>query len=250
MLAQRNCPAIAQSQNFSHAPQTEFERHIENQATDIAAEPLDIPTDPIAAQLRLSNHHRVRDALADGEMYWQWRQSFKKLKDFKICLQEQHFTWKQACKHIKLYEVFAEFPFKQISWVDLQTLFQLCQPRYRELLQQLRSLPTWTESVVQELMQQWRDEHKKKRPQTEEIGTGWRQLPGGGRGYQLPMLHIDWLGVLIERATKIRNSTVSQLIHDMTLFFVNSGLVPGLSLVGVRTRSRSRQSRFNCDPCL
>lgn len=120
----------------------------------------------------------------------------------------QGFTWKNACKYIKLYETFGSFPLDQIGWVDLATLFGLCQPRYRQLLESLRLLSIWMDAQVQELMQQAREAIKKEKPRLVEPGTGWRQLPGGGRGYQLPMLHVEELGVLIEKALDITNQTM------------------------------------------
>lgn len=228
-----NPDAIASDQNFS---QQELDNYIDAQAESVAPE-FNPPVDPIAARLRLNNRFRINEAIADGEIYWQYKQNFKKLKDFKIWLEEQHFTWKNAAKYIKLYETFASFPLDQIAWVDLQTLFQLCQPRYKGLLQQLQSIAVWTDVRVRELMQQWCDKHKKERSQNEEPGTGWRQLPGGGRGYQLPMLHIDWLGVLIERARKIRNQTIVQLVRDMTVFFVEAGEAPGLTVKAIASAS-------------
>lgn len=83
-------------------------------------------------------------------------------------------------------------------------------------------------------MQQVRSAIKKEKPRIVEPGTGWRQLPGGGRGYQLPMLHVEELGVLIERALDIRNQTLTQLIRDVVVFFISKGQVPGLSVAEAR----------------
>lgn len=81
-------------------------------------------------------------------------------------------------------------------------------------------------------MQQFWQEQRKVKPKLEEVveepGSGWRRLPGGGRAYQLPLLHEDWLGTLIDRAREARNQTVTQLIRDMTLFFVEWGELPGM----------------------
>lgn len=213
MLAQPNPAAIASEKNFAPNPQI-----------------LPEPADPIAARMRLNNRFRIQEAIADGEIFWQKQQDFKRLKDYKDWLTAQGFTWKNVCKYIKLYETFASFPLNQIAWVDLTTLFGLCQPRYKELLETLRSVSVWTDAQVQELMQQSREAIKKEKPRIVEPGTAWRQLPGGGRGYQLPMLHVDWLGALIERALTIRNQTLSQFIQDMVVFFISKGQVPGLSV--------------------
>lgn len=226
MLARSNPAAIAPDEKFDRHPQQELENYIASQANSVAPE----PADPIAARMRLNNRFRVQEAIADGEIFWQKQQSFKRLKDYKDWLVTQGFTWKNVCKYIKLYQTFASFPLDQIGWVDLATLFGLCQPRYRQLLEELRRFSKWPDAHVQELMQQSREAMKKEKPRLVEPGTGWRQLPGGGRGYQLPMLHIDWLGVLIEKALNITNQTLSQLIQDVVVFFISQGQVPGLSV--------------------
>ncbi len=194
------------------------------------------PVDPIAAQLRSMNRWQVKEDLLRGEIYWQQRQSFKRLKGFKAWLEQQGFAWKSACKYLKLYETFSNFPLEQIEWVDTDTLLTLLQPRYRELLEQLRSLPKWTDSKVQELMKSVREKVSKPKPLAEP-GTGWRQLPGGGRGYQLPLLHENWIGTLFEQVREIKNCTAAQLIEKVTLFFVERGQVPGISLKGMQIPS-------------
>ncbi len=210
---------------------TELHSHLESQVQEIAPEIVD----PIAAQLRSMNRWQVKEDLLRGEVYWQKRQSFKRLKDFKVWLGQQRFTWKSACKYLKLYEAFSSFPLEQIEWVDIDTLLALLQPRYRQLLEQLRSLPKWTDSKLQELMKAVREQKKVSKPNPQaESGTGWRQLPGGGRGYQLPLLHEDWIATLFERVREINNCTAAQLIEKVTLFFVERGQVPGISLKGMQ----------------
>lgn len=181
------------------------------------------PVDLVAAKIRQRNRWRIKEALEDGEDFWRQKQQMG-AKKFKQWVEKEEFNHATISKYIKLYETFANFPIEQIEWVDLNTLFSLCQPRYRELLEKLRSLPKWTEAKIQELMKQVREEKKAKKPQpqTEELGTGWRRLPGGGRALQLPLLHEDWLGALIEKVRCLKNITLTQLIKEMTLFFVES----------------------------
>lgn len=69
----------------------------------------------MAVRIRLIKHHQVREAIIEGEYFWQAKQSFKKLKDFKVWLTTHGFTWKDACRHIKLYEIFAQIPLEQIG---------------------------------------------------------------------------------------------------------------------------------------
>lgn len=103
--------------------------HLEQQVHEIAPEPVD----PVADRIRCLRYETLRNALAQGEYFWQVKQSFKRLKDFKIWLERQEFTWKNACKLIKLYQTFAEFPLEQIGWLSLDTLFALLQPKYKAL---------------------------------------------------------------------------------------------------------------------
>ena len=107
------------------------------QAEEISIAPEElcsVPVDETAARIRQIKLGKVRVALVEGEYFTQARQRCKKLKDFKAWLDEQGFTWKDACKHIKLYETFCDLPLEQIGWVSLDTLFALLQPRYQELL--------------------------------------------------------------------------------------------------------------------
>lgn len=189
------------------------------------------PVDLVAAKIRQRNRSRIEEALEDGEDFWRQKQQMG-AKKFKQWVEKEEFNYTSISKFIKLYETFANFPIEQIEWVDLNTLFSLCQPRYRELLEKLRLLPKWTEAKIQELMKQCREEKKaeKPQPQTEELGTGWKRLPGGGRALQLPLLHEDWLSALIEKVRCLKNITLTQLIKEMTLFFVESGQVCGISL--------------------
>lgn len=211
----------------------ELNSYLQAQAKVRATEPVS----PIAARLRANNQWRVRESIVDGEAYWQEKQSFKKLKDFKNWLTAQGFSWAIACKFIKLYETFAGFAIEQIGWVHPSILFTLTQPKYRPLLEQLRSLPTWTDCAVHDAIKTFNSAHQREklksqtdREQPQEPGTGWRQVPGGGRAYQLPLLHEDWLGTLIERIRQIRNQTLAQIITEMALLFVNQNKVKGITL--------------------
>ena len=192
--------------------------------------------DETAARIRLIKLGKVREALVEGEYFWQKKQSFKNLKEFKAWLQEQEFSWKDAAGQIKLYETFANFPLEQIGWVSLNTLLALCQPRYRELKEAMRAISCWSEVKVQELMRLVRSSALKKKSralnssQYEEPGTGWRRLPGGGRALQLPLLHEDWLSTLVDRIRQLKNLTLTQVIKESILFFVQQGQVPGISL--------------------
>ena len=188
------------------------------------------PVDPVAAKIRQRNRWRIKEALEDGEELWRQKQQMG-AKKFKQWVEKEEFNYTAISKFIKLYEIFASFPLERIEWIDLNTLFSLCQPRYRELLEKLRSLPKWTEAKIQSLMKQVRSQKKaeKPQPQTEEVGTGWRRLASGGRALQLPLLHEDWLSALIEKVRCLKNITLTQLIKEMTLFFVESGQVSGIS---------------------
>ena len=188
------------------------------------------PVDPVAAKIRQRNRWRIKEALEDGEELWRQKQQMG-AKKFKQWVEKEEFNYTAISKFIKLYEIFASFPLERIEWSDLNTLFSLCQPRYRELLEKLRSLPKWTEAKIQSLMKQVRSQKKaeKPQPQTEEVGTGWRRLPSGGRALQLPLLHEDWLSALIEKVRCLKNITLTQLIKEMALFFVESGQVSGIS---------------------
>lgn len=202
------------------------------------------PVDPVAAKIRQRNRWRIEEALEDGEDFWRQKQQMG-AKKFKQWMKKEEFNHAAISKFIKLYETFVSFPLERIEWVDLNTLFSLCQPRYRELLEKLRLLPKWTDAKIQELMKQVRLQKKaeKPRPQAEELGelgTGWKRLPGGGRALQLPLLHEDWLSALIEKVRCFKNLTLTQLIKEMTLFFVQSGQVSGISLRSLKDYRRVR----------
>lgn len=195
---------------------TKFNSNLDRQVQDTAPEVVD----PVAARLRLNNSWRVREYLSDGELYFQKKLCFKKLKEFKNWLEEQGFTWKNACKFLKMYETFAEFPLEQIEWVDPNTLFQLMQPRYKELLEQLRSLPKWVDSKVNELMQAFRERSKatklmvERGPKSQRRESGWIQVPGGGRAFKLPLLHDEETGMKIMHLMEEKNKTVGQVIKE------------------------------------
>lgn len=178
------------------------------------------PVDPLAARLRANNHQRVREDIETGKLLFLKKQSTKRLKDFKVWLDGYGFAYQSACKYIKLYQTFASFPLEQISGVDINTLSSLCQPKYRALLLLLRSLPKWVDATLVELMQQFRSEQKASREQQktqkppQEKDAGWRQVPGGGRAFKLPLLHDEETGMRIVQIQKEKNQTVQQVIKE------------------------------------
>lgn len=234
-LAIATTSANCSSTDEQLAASVELNEYLEQYVQAVAP----IPVDETAARIRLIKLGKVREALVEGEYFWQKKQSFKNLKEFKAWLQEQEFSWKDAAGQIKLYETFANFPLEQIGWVSLNTLLALCQPRYRELKEAMRAISCWSEVKVQELMRLVRSNALKKRSSAlnsshyEEPGTGWRRLPGGGRALQLPLLHEDWLSTLVDRIRQLKNLTLTQVIKESILFFVQQGQVPGISLRGL-----------------
>lgn len=191
----------------------ELNSHLEQQIQEIAPE-----TDPDAARIRLIKRHQVREAINEGEYFWRKKQSFPKLKDFRTWLEQQRFTWKDACRHIKLYEVFTTFPLDQISWLSLDTLYALCQPKYKELLERMQCSGVWWDTQVQELMKQVRSCVKKIKPKVElQPASGWKRMPSGGGRYYVLNLHDDKLGVLIETYSQKKNWLPSKVIEEAML---------------------------------
>lgn len=188
---------------------TELNSYLEQQAQAIAP----IPVDETAAKIRLIELGKIREAIVEGEYYWQKKQNFKKLKDFKHWLEQQGFTWRDACKHIKLYETFAKFPLEQIGWLSLDTLSALCQPKYKQLLEQLRLLPRWIDSKIQELMKAFRNQQKIEKPKRD--AGGLINLPSGGRAFQFPLLHDDGAIAKVLRLLECRKDvTPVQLLGE------------------------------------
>lgn len=217
--------------------QTELKQNLETQeatlALSTACGSAPEPVDPDAARISSLKLHQVRAAINIGEYYWQKKQSFPKLKDFKVWLEQQGFTWKDACRHIKLYETFAAFPLDQIGWLSLETLHSLCQPKYKELLLQLRSLPQWWDNKVQDLMQAVRKAQKPSPiPKTDTLSaatnqlsrlsfpsSGWKRMPSGGGRYYFVALHNDELGTLIQEYAEKKNWLPSKVIEEAVFSF-------------------------------
>lgn len=202
----------------------ELEQHLEQQANPFAQE----PTDPIAARIRGRNRWRVREALETGEEFLQEKHK-RGTKGFKEWLGLQGFALVAASKLIKLFEVFQNFSLDQIEWVTPETLESLALPRYEKLRKQLRSLSKWTDAKVQELMKQEREQNKTQKLQS-KLGkeAGWRQVPGGGRAFKLPLLHDEETGMRIVQLVEEKNQTVQQVIKEaIALLF---GTLPGTTL--------------------
>ena len=202
------------------------------------------PVDPIAAKLRLNNSWRIREGLNAGELYFQKKQSFKKLKEFKKWLEEQGFTWKNACKFLKMYETFAEFSLEQIEWVDINTLFQLMQPRYKELLEQLRKLPKWIYSQVVELMQQFRELKKENAPKPQPEEGGWIRFPVGVRAFKLPLLYDEETGIKILQLVKLKNSSIRQIIKEAIAMLLKSEEEKQIKCMSESRIDNALQSQF------
>ena len=221
---------------------------------EIATTELSSPS--VAAKIRMIKYHQVREAIAEGEYFWQVKQSFKKLKDFKVWLEQEGFTWKDACRHLKLYEIFASFPLEQIGWLSLNTLYSLCQPKYRELLAQLRSLPKWIDAKVCEMMRRVRsyrsasdsnspmktvrEAAKKSRRSPEPTPvSGWKRMPKGGGRYYAVSLHDDKLGSLIQQYADRKNWLPSKVIEEAVLSLCQLQPLDGFSMREYKFGARS-----------
>ena len=78
-------------------------------------------------------------------------------------------------------------------------------------------------------MKQEREQNKTQKPQS-KLGkeAGWRQVPGGGRAFKLPLLHDEETGMRIVQLVEEKNQTVQQVIKEaIALLF---GTLPGTTL--------------------
>lgn len=195
--------------------QLELDKHIENQSGQIAQQ------DPVATRLAESNRARVALALADGEVYA--LQKTQLGKRFSNWLKKNGLVRKIASMYVKLYEVYQDFSLDQIGLVDVKTLVSLTTPRYKVLIEKLKSIKQWTQALVEELMQQERKKQKVLKSvassNNQKDDSGWRRMPSGGGRYYSLNLHDEATGIAIERYAKSENVRREQIVKAAIAYF-------------------------------
>lgn len=212
--AENNCELESTTDEQEKA-QLELDKHLESQSEQITGQY------STAARLQESNRARVALALADGELYALQKKQLG--KRFTTWLKNNGLVRKIASMYVKLYEVYQDFSLEQIGLVDVKTLVSLTAPRYKLLLCKLKYYQQWTQTLVEDLMQQERDKQKVLKSvecdRTKKDDSGWKRMPSGGGRYYSLNLHDEPTAITIERYAKSENIRREQVVKTAMMLF-------------------------------
>lgn len=169
----------------------------------------------------------VEQAFTVGRTLSQAKQNLKR-SEYKLFLAQPGWTVIKANKYLKLVKTFEGFSLDQLGRLSLDTLFTLCGSRYQKLVAKLRELPKLTQTLVEQLMKEYRLARVRK-PQ--ESVTGWkRNRSGGGRHYQI-LLHDEETGIKIEQIAQEQQVLPQRVIKEAIALYVPSQVNPDLKLL-------------------
>jgi hypothetical protein len=145
----------------------------------------------LRSQLRESNAQMIAAALEKGRCHRSSKDVLKRKGNLEF-LSENDI---KKCTQ-KFYEsflaVWGEFSLTQIQNIDYEVLRRLVQPKYRELVNQLKDVAIITQQLVDSLLK----ELFPKKPKTPKEVSGWKQ---GAKGrYYNVALHDEETGMAVE----------------------------------------------------
>lgn len=149
--------------------------------------------------------------LAVGRQLGQAKRTLGKGKhriEYDMILLGIRLTKLRANKLISLSEIFGGFDPKALQSLSEATLFKLCAPRYREVVDKMCGRADLTESLIKEWMLEVAPKPKPK-PSSDPT-SGWKRMPsGGGRYYQ--MAHDEETGRDLDQMAKKENLLPQQV---------------------------------------
>ena len=123
----------------------------------------------------------IEQALHMGQSLLRMKTDLKS-DEYRVFLAQIGWTTTIASKYIKLAKTFEGFAIAKLRRLDLNTLFALCHSVYSSLVDQLREMTEVTQGQVKDLMRAIRPA---KKPQSTNPVSGWKQIPSGGRYYNV-----------------------------------------------------------------
>lgn len=168
----------------------------------------------------------VEQAFTIGRTLSQAKKNLKR-SEYKLFLAKPGWTVIKANKYLKLVKIFDGFSLDQLGRLSLDTLFTLCGSRYQKLVTKLRELPELTQTLVEQLMKEYRLARVRK---PRESVTGWkRNQSGGGRHYQI-LLHDEETAIKIEQIAQEQQVLPQRVIKEAIALYVPSQVEPDLNL--------------------
>ncbi|MBW4510735.1 MAG: hypothetical protein KME64_30090 [Scytonematopsis contorta HA4267-MV1] len=132
-------------------------------------------------------------------------------KEYKQLIQEYDWSGEEK-KYVKLATVFCWFSPTDLAAIEPDTLFLLAKnhKKYAPVIEQMKDLGTITQSKVKALMK----EQRKPRINMEEKPTIWRSLPNGGRYVQIPPIHDEDTGVILQEMMEQEGLTAQKIVTE------------------------------------
>lgn len=119
---------------------------------------------------------------------------------------------KEDKKYLKLAQTFEKFSPSDLAGIEPNTLFLLSNQskKYAAVIEQLLDIGSITQSKVRELIKQQR----KPKPIKVEKPSIWRRTKNGGRYCQVPPIHDETAGVVLQRMMDEEGLTAQQIIAE------------------------------------
>ncbi len=163
-----------------------------------------------AVSIRRLSQATVSQALKIGQRLWQMQRDLKR-KEYNTFLGVLGWASTKAKKFVNLAKTFSEFESSQLSGIELTTMLSLCSKRYQSLVGQLREMQDITQQLVEELIKENRASRK---PKQDPI-SGWKQnRAGGGRRYEVILLHDEETGLSIEQQAEAEGTLPHKVLAE------------------------------------
>jgi hypothetical protein len=132
-------------------------------------------------------------------------------KEYKQLIQKYNWSGEES-KYVKLAEVFCLFSSSDLAEIEPDTLFVLSKnhKKYATVIEQLQDVGTITQAKVKALM----NEQRKPRLKTEEKPSIWRSLPSGERYVQIPPIHDEDVGVILQEMMEQEGLTAQKIVTE------------------------------------
>ncbi|MBW4507452.1 MAG: hypothetical protein KME64_13205 [Scytonematopsis contorta HA4267-MV1] len=131
--------------------------------------------------------------------------------EYKQLLAE-HGWKKEDKKYLKLAAIFSKFSPQDLAAIEPDTLFLLAKnhKKYAPVLEKLLDSGEITQEKVRQLM----SEQRKPKTSAEEKASIWRRTPQGFRYTQIPPIHDETTGVILQRMMDEEGLSAQQIVTE------------------------------------